>query len=191
MRPSGEVLCAHSTSMAGLGEACSHVGAVLFYLEATVNRRDSRSCTDGENSWLPPNLAELDCRPVAEIDFASSAMKKRRLDNAELPQTKTAKKAASGIARRPREDQVRRFFSALSKSGGRPAILSLVPPYADSYVPLASRYPEILFRNLRRTQRPNSWDEVQEECHKVLGSLSIEPEVSYECYIFIVLQNDT
>ena len=30
----GEVLCGHCTGMAGLGEACSHVAAVLFATEA-------------------------------------------------------------------------------------------------------------------------------------------------------------
>ena len=30
----GEILCAHCTCMAGLGEACSHVAAVLFAAEA-------------------------------------------------------------------------------------------------------------------------------------------------------------
>ncbi|KAH7983161.1 hypothetical protein HPB52_009697 [Rhipicephalus sanguineus] len=57
IKPDGEVLCAHCTCMAGLGEACSHVGAVLFYLEAAVTRRDGRSCTDGQSAWLPPHRA--------------------------------------------------------------------------------------------------------------------------------------
>jgi len=30
---SGEVLAAHCTCIAGLGECCSHIGAVLFYLQ--------------------------------------------------------------------------------------------------------------------------------------------------------------
>lgn len=42
----GEVLLAHCTCMAGLGEACSHIAAVLFYVEVLARRRD-RSCTDG------------------------------------------------------------------------------------------------------------------------------------------------
>ena len=30
IKQSGEILCAHCTCMAGLGEACSHVAALLF-----------------------------------------------------------------------------------------------------------------------------------------------------------------
>ncbi len=31
--------------MAGLGESCSHVGAMLFYIEAAVRVRDSKTDT--------------------------------------------------------------------------------------------------------------------------------------------------
>ena len=41
----GSVLCAHCNCMAGLGEACSHIAAVLFALEANVQARKSMSCT--------------------------------------------------------------------------------------------------------------------------------------------------
>ena len=40
----GSVLCAHCNCMAGLGEACSHIAAVLFVLEANVQARKSMSC---------------------------------------------------------------------------------------------------------------------------------------------------
>lgn len=33
VRSDGIVLCGHCTCMAGLGEICSHVGAVLFMME--------------------------------------------------------------------------------------------------------------------------------------------------------------
>ena len=32
----GTIQSAHCTCMAGLGEACSHVGALLFYVDAAV-----------------------------------------------------------------------------------------------------------------------------------------------------------
>ena len=33
------VICAHCTCMAGLGEACSHISALMFVLEANTNRQ--------------------------------------------------------------------------------------------------------------------------------------------------------
>ena len=40
----GEVCFAHCNCMAGLGEACTHIGAILFYLEAATKIRNT-SCT--------------------------------------------------------------------------------------------------------------------------------------------------
>ena len=39
VKQSGEVLCAHCSCMAGLGEACSHVAAVLFTAEANTQTK--------------------------------------------------------------------------------------------------------------------------------------------------------
>ncbi|KAH7969089.1 hypothetical protein HPB52_014573 [Rhipicephalus sanguineus] len=73
----GEVVAAHCTCMAGNGDACSHVAALLFYVEYGVCVRQERSCTDSANSWLPMHIRKLDVRPsIAEMDFASSTMKK-------------------------------------------------------------------------------------------------------------------
>ncbi|CAN7990021.1 unnamed protein product [Ixodes pacificus] len=78
-KPDGEVLLAHCTCMAGLGEACSHIGSILFYFEAVIKRREELTCTDRENAWLPPQLQTLEGQPVAKIDFASSRTKMLRL----------------------------------------------------------------------------------------------------------------
>ena len=40
----GSVLCAYCNCMAGLGEACSHIAAVLFGLEANKQAKKSMSC---------------------------------------------------------------------------------------------------------------------------------------------------
>ncbi|KAH8019474.1 hypothetical protein HPB51_019496 [Rhipicephalus microplus] len=46
--------------MAGNGEACSHVAALLFYFEYGVRARDGDSCTDVANSWLPPHVRKIE-----------------------------------------------------------------------------------------------------------------------------------
>ncbi|KAH7973658.1 hypothetical protein HPB49_003575 [Dermacentor silvarum] len=100
-------------------------------------------------------------------------MKKRRLDDTEAgprdpPSVKMPK---------PREDEMLKFFSSLSKSEDRPALLSLTQKFADPYIPLGLKYPKLLLCNLRRKQCPSSWDDVQAECREVLEELSIEPDV--------------
>ena len=40
--------------MAGLGESCSHVGALLFYVEAVVKIRDNKTVTQDKAYWMLP-----------------------------------------------------------------------------------------------------------------------------------------
>ena len=53
IKEDGEVLCAHCTCMAGLGEACFHVAAVLFAAEANAITKRQFSSTSLPCSWLP------------------------------------------------------------------------------------------------------------------------------------------
>ena len=41
---SGEVVCAHCTCMAGIGEACTHIAALLFTTEANTQVKSQFSC---------------------------------------------------------------------------------------------------------------------------------------------------
>ena len=43
MEPDGKVLAAHCTCMAGVGEACSHIAALLFSIVAMVQVMDSKT----------------------------------------------------------------------------------------------------------------------------------------------------
>ena len=54
VKQTGEVISAHCTCMAGLGEACSHVAAILFVLEGNTQIKQQFSCTSLPCSWLPP-----------------------------------------------------------------------------------------------------------------------------------------
>ena len=77
----GKVLTAHCNCMAGLGETCSHVGALLFAVEATVKIRESRTVTQEKAYWLLPTGSQtIEYKPVKEIDFRSSRTLKRHLD---------------------------------------------------------------------------------------------------------------
>ena len=61
---SGEILYVHCNCMAGLGESCSHVGALLFYVEAAVRIRESKTVTgekalSQEKKWYCPDCRKL------------------------------------------------------------------------------------------------------------------------------------
>ncbi|EEC18278.1 conserved hypothetical protein, partial [Ixodes scapularis] len=131
LKPDGQVQGAHCTCMAGLGEACSHVGAVLFYLEAVVRRTSSLACTDQANAWLPPRMQVLECVPIAKIDFSSAKMKKRILDGERRPTAQTSSSVPLGAT----DEEWATFLAACHQSGCRPALLALEEDYVDEYIP--------------------------------------------------------
>ena len=63
----GVVMCAHCDCMAGLGEVCSQVGAILFYIEATHR---TKSCTELQCAWkMPATIDSIPYARIADIDF--------------------------------------------------------------------------------------------------------------------------
>ena len=58
IRTNGMILVAHCTCMAGLAETCSHVGAILHWVETAVRIRNDTPCTSLENKWLIPALVQ-------------------------------------------------------------------------------------------------------------------------------------
>ena len=51
--------------MAGLGEACTHIGAVLYYLEIAMKVTSGTTC-----QWVIPSYQKaISYLPVKDIDF--------------------------------------------------------------------------------------------------------------------------
>ena len=64
----GTVEAGHCTYMAGLGEVCSHVAAILFYLESAS--RVTAICTQTDCAWNQPCLVEnIPYAPIMDIPF--------------------------------------------------------------------------------------------------------------------------
>ena len=68
--------------MAGLEEVCTHIAAVLFYLEAACRFEEAKTCTQGLCTWNVPTMKKIEYLPTKEIDFMSARGKKRKLDDA-------------------------------------------------------------------------------------------------------------
>lgn len=69
------------------------------------------------------------------------------------------------------------FHLSLSKSGSRPALLSLTPNFSDDYIPLGTRFPQAALTNLKKDSCPDTWEEVVESCRTTFNELSVDPEV--------------
>ncbi len=81
----------HCTCMAGLGEVCSHVGAILYALLAAVIKLSGTACTDEACAWNEPSLAAIRTvgyAPGSQIAF-TKAQRKRSVDGCgDLPPAK-------------------------------------------------------------------------------------------------------
>ncbi|KAL3885690.1 hypothetical protein ACJMK2_025736 [Sinanodonta woodiana] len=74
----GRVIAAHCDCMAGLGESCSHVGALLFKIEAAVCNGYTRlACTEKPCEWNTCFVKSVTPAPVTSIQFYSDKAKKR------------------------------------------------------------------------------------------------------------------
>ena len=53
---SGSIICAHCNCMAGAGEACSHIAALLYAVMAKARIQSETVCTSLPYSCLQPSL---------------------------------------------------------------------------------------------------------------------------------------
>ena len=52
VKPDGEILCAHCNCMAGAGEACSHIAALLYTVMTGVRMQQETAITSERCQWL-------------------------------------------------------------------------------------------------------------------------------------------
>ncbi|KAG4076484.1 hypothetical protein HA402_014448 [Bradysia odoriphaga] len=80
----GMVVTAHCNRKAGLGEACSHVGAIqiLYAVETLVRSAENRSKTDFPCQWNHPSTSTIErFVPLAEMNFAKTERINRTTDS--------------------------------------------------------------------------------------------------------------
>ena len=139
---SGEICCAHCTCMAGLGEACSHVAAVLFYLETAARINGESTCTQQKCQWaIPAFQKDIPYVPIKDMDFTSAKAKKRKIDNeinssdCTPMSTHLSSRSESVPVRSPDASELKSFLKKLGNCKSKLAILSLIPDYASRYIP--------------------------------------------------------
>ena len=127
--------------MAGLGESCSHVSAVLFYISYAVQLRDSKTVTEKKANWTIPNACKgIEYSEVKDIDFNSPKVMRRKLDEKcrehkgkeEQEQLKVTEVHSELV---PSDHEMADLFSEIHKSGTKSSILSVIPPYSKEFIP--------------------------------------------------------
>ena len=78
----GTIICAHCVGCtAGLGECCSHIASVLFYIEVWTRLHGRLACTQVKCTWLLPTyVKEISYARVEDINFKSARKFKEDLD---------------------------------------------------------------------------------------------------------------
>ena len=67
--------------MAGLGESCTYVSALLFAVEAALPMRKNKTVTQEKQNWLVLGATKKGLYwSVSKIDFSSPNFKKKQLD---------------------------------------------------------------------------------------------------------------
>lgn len=79
MKADARAVHGHCLCMAGLGETCSHIAALLFYMQLRLEVEKGKSCTDVNNKWLPAHKRKVVPAPIAEMNFSSAQMRRRQL----------------------------------------------------------------------------------------------------------------
>jgi len=136
--------------MAGLGETCTHIASVLFYLESYARLYGGNTtCTQEACQWIIPSyLKEVEYLPVKEIDFSSVRGKKRKVDgqiqqatavDSEIPLENELMPSdlerSVKVGARSTESELLLLFNNLSVGDTKPGVLSVVPNHSDKYVP--------------------------------------------------------
>lgn len=79
----GSIASAHCLCMAGLGEVCSHVAAILFLLYSRpTTSQEELACTDKLSVWPVPCTKNIDMIRVCDIDWPG---KERRVKAVRTP----------------------------------------------------------------------------------------------------------
>jgi hypothetical protein len=190
----GTILSAHCHGcMAGLGECCSHIASILFYLEVSTRLNEKLTCTQVKCSWiLPTAVKNVDYLRVKDINFTSAKKMKcdldktvNSLDPAACTTTDTSKvtlesSSVSAKAHKPKAPlskpsakELDAFYKSLSECKIKPVCLSLEKSYADTFISKTrniSTYADLFDPKFLQL----NYIDLLKECYKV--ELSISPE---------------
>ena len=177
----GLVVCAHCNCMAGLGEACSHIAALLFLLEANSQKKKSLSCTSQPCYWLPPSFKSVPYVKICDTDFTNAQRKLKKITSVVTTVSQssclTTTKSSTTSSITTSVSELHGLFSELSEFG-KPGLLSLVPEFSDAYVPLRSKgiVPPPLSDLYKEEFLSLCYPELLKKCEETFVNLSIEPQ---------------
>ncbi|XP_071111108.1 uncharacterized protein [Haliotis cracherodii] len=184
-----KIISAHCDCKAGLGESCSHVASVLFYIEATVRLREASTVTQAPAYWmLPTSRTSVNYSPLLGIDFTSSKTLKKQLDK-KISQVQTLENLDLKIAshettsvKKPTEinkSRIDLFFKAIKPD--MPSCLSVNREYNTAYIPksLQAKYPLVLTELFDDKCVGMDCEHILEHCQSLLPKIAVTEDEAY------------
>lgn len=140
IRKNGMVECGHCDCMAGLAETCSHVAAILYWLETAVRLHEETTCTSKTNSWLPPSMpAACHQVPYVTMEVLEQISSHKKLSS------NSGSVSTNTVGQAPSQEELEELYMDLSKvSDRKPAILTLISPYSDRFIQSSDHLPPLL-----------------------------------------------
>ena len=184
----GTVVSAHCAGcMAGLGECCSHIASVLFYLEVWTRLNGKLACTQVKCTWLLPSaVKQVEYARVKDINFASAKKLKIDLDKSieSVNSSSTESSSAAQIPeptpaenkpalKPPSTDELQEFYKSLSECSVKPVCLSLIHPFSESFIS-TTRDIKSITDLYEKKYLDLSYPELLQKCYKVDLKLSEE-----------------
>lgn len=177
---SGEVMCGHCSCMAGLAEVCTHVAALLFWVEISVRIRDCQTVTDKAAYWITPSVsASVIPKRIEEIDFRSPKRKLNELDkelvSPDPPSRQSSKRKA--IVNKATASELEAFYEGLNSCSKKAGILRVIPKYAMEYRPRSLDTPT---QTLSELYDPDAHKlnekELDEKCRDIFAKVRISSQ---------------
>lgn len=121
-RLDGFIELCHCTCIAGLGEACSHVAALLFNCEYMERKKNDQSVTDVSAYWKKGPRKEVSPKKMSDIPCCNA--------RTVYTQTRTVFKKSLTVKRKlPQRVELSTFLNKMKNSSPQCVLLKLVDPF--------------------------------------------------------------
>jgi len=159
--------------MAGVGEVCSHVAAVLFAAEGNTLIKRQFSATSLPCSWLPANFKFVSFSTVADVDFKTPTQKRKMILRNEAFTCEPKRKSFTVVP--TADDDLTELYSQLSTTSGKPVMLSHTEGFSDHYIPIARLpdFPKLLIELFDPDAATLPYPELLQKCNEVYDNLFI------------------
>ncbi|CAH1270905.1 Hypp4506 [Branchiostoma lanceolatum] len=176
----GAVITGHCDCMAGVSEVCSHVAATLFYIAKAADMKTS--CTSKPSQWNKPQKRKPQTAHAEASSINFKRPKHPLLDNTppKMPKTAATGPSLTTKTQQPMATASQRetFHNMIRDSGAKPALLSLVKGFNDSYIPsvVALNMPSPLCQLFRTEYMQLSHHDLTQKCEEEASRLSFSTD---------------